>query len=295
MSKDLNMIKNERIVYLMIITLLVLILAYTVLMNGNEGEKKRLLTESEAVLRKEIGQLDKVIQEKQKEVNGLTSNNGKQRKKMEEVINQLKNLKGEKEKLLKNVQTLKRDHNINLKRITDLNAKIVQLRKDVANVKEKNSSIPRTAVDSSVLLVLDELKSENAKLESEKTYLSKKVTDLETKISSSLPVHVEMAAAFPAKKKKVKQVSITFIVLPNKAREQANTKIDIYHLRYRYNEQKKDTEIERVFITSLAYKKKRMEKTFVYKPKKAFEAGTHVFEASAGGEVLGSKTLSFGK
>ena len=70
MSKDLDLIKNERIVYLMIITLLVLILAYTVLMNGNEGEKKHLLTESEALLRKEIVQLDKVINERENQVKG---------------------------------------------------------------------------------------------------------------------------------------------------------------------------------------------------------------------------------
>ncbi|EAY28922.1 hypothetical protein [Microscilla marina] len=288
MSKELHTVKNERIVYLMIITLLVLILAYVVLMNGNDREKKSLLTESEATLRKEIGQLDRVIQERETQVKGLTTKNSKRKQELVEAINALKGLKVEKQKLLKNVQTLKREHNINLRRITDLNSKIVKLRKSVAEVKERYVNAPRNVVDSSILLVLNQLKNENSLLLADKTYLSERVSNLENKVSSSLPVHVQMAA----EKKGNKQVNLTFFVFPNKAHQQIDRLIKIFHLRYKYNKVKKDTEIERVLITTLAYKKKRMTKRFVYTPKKEFEAGTHIFEAMTGGETLGSSKLN---
>lgn len=294
MSKDLNMIKNERIVYLMIITLLVLILAYTVLMNGSEGEKKRLLTESEAVLRKEIGQLDKVIQERETQVKGLTTTNNKRKEELVRTINELKKLRTEKEKLLKSVQSLKRDRNINLRRITELNSKIVKLRKDAGDIKKKQAGISLNRVDSSVLMALEALKDENAKLQSEKTFLTKKVSNLENKISNSLPVHVEMEAKVQKKtlSNKIKQINITFLVLPNQTHKQTDKNIQIFHLRYNYHKEKQDTEIERELITTLTYRKKKMKQDFVYKPKRAFGPGTHVFEAMAGGEVLGSKTLN---
>ncbi|OJJ20548.1 hypothetical protein BKI52_19030 [marine bacterium AO1-C] len=294
MSKDLNMIKNERIVYLMIITLLVLTLAYTILTNGNEGEKKRLLTENELVLRKEIVQLDKVIKDTENQVKELTTTNDKKKRELKSIIEQLKSLKSQKEDLLKNVQDLKRDRNINLRRITDLNEKIVKLRKNAEEVKKQQAISPRNQVDSSMLLVIEDLRNDNAKLESKNTYLSKKVTDLENKMSNSLPVHVEMEAQVQTrpKSKEIKQISITFLVLPNNARKQTNKDIQIFHLRYRYNKDKKDTEIERELITTLAYRKKKIKKDFVYKPKRQFEAGTHIFEAMANGEILGSKTLN---
>lgn len=288
MSKDLNMMKNERIVYLMIITLLVLILAYIVLMNGNDKEKKSLLTESEATLRKEIGQLDKVIQERETQVKGLTTTNSERKEKLVEAIKALRKLKVEKQKLLKNVQTLKREHNINLRRITDLNSKIVKLRKDVADVKEKYANNPRNAVDSSVLLVLNKLKTENSELLADKTYLSERVTNLENKVSGSLPVHVRMAA----KQTDSNKINLTFFVFPNKTHKQIDRLIKIFYLRYKYNKVKKDTEIERVLVTTLDYKKKRMTERFVYTPTKALDAGTHIFEAMAGGETLGSSKLN---
>jgi chromosome segregation ATPase len=288
MSKDVNTMKNERIVYLMIITLLVLILAYIVLMTGNDREKKSLLTESEATLRKEIGQLDKVIQERETQVKGLTTKNSKRKEELVEAIKALKKLKIEKEKLLKNVQTLKREHNINLRRITDLNSKIVKLRKDVADVKEQHANNPRTAVDSSVLLVLNKLKTENSLLLADKTYLSERVTNLENKVSSSLPVHVQMAA----KQTDNNKINLTFFVFPNKAHKQINRLIKVFYLRYKYNKTKKDTEIERVLVTTLDYKKERMTKRFTYSPDKALDAGTHIFEAMAGGETLGSSKLN---
>ena len=294
MSKDLNMIKNERIVYLMIITLLVLTLAYTILMNGNEGEKKRLLTENELVLRKEIVQLDKVIKDTENQVKELTTTNDKKKRELNSVIDQLKKLKSQKEALLKSIQELKRDRNINLKRITDLNEKIIKLRKDADAIKKQQTLRPRNKVDSSMLLVIEDMKNENAKLESKNTYLSKRVTDLENKMSNSLPVHVEMEAQVQTRprRKKIEQISITFLVLPNNARKQTDKDIQIFHLRYKYNKEKKDTEIERELITTLAYRKKKIRKDFVYKPKRQFEAGTHIFEAMVNGEILGSKTLN---
>ncbi|MGA0376401.1 MAG: hypothetical protein ACO3N6_08520, partial [bacterium] len=81
---------------------------------GNDKEKKSLLTESEATLRKEIGQLDKVIQERETQVKGLTTTNSERKEKLVEAIKALRKLKVEKQKLTENSasQTTKRISNL---------------------------------------------------------------------------------------------------------------------------------------------------------------------------------------
>ena len=62
------------------------------------------------------------------------------------------------------------------------------------------------------------------------------------------------------------------------------------HLVYKYKDQK--TQMKRKLVTTIPYRKqKRLTKSVKYNNRKAFEKGTHVFEAEVDGLVLASKTV----
>jgi hypothetical protein len=200
---------------------------------------------------------------------------------------------------------LKEEKVNNTEKILQLNKELVNVKSRLQNVQKSVPQLIKNEVDSIKRLdsiKISQMRQQNDQLRLKVSKETKKQQELSNKLqelekrrsllaSPLLRIEVFTDASKLRYSKLSRHIQLNFTILPNPIRKPENKLIKVYHLLYKYQDNK--TQMKRRLITTIPYRKqKRLNKSVKYNNRKAFEKGTHVFEAEVDGMVLASKTVN---
>ena len=301
--------KRERIIYLVVIVSLLAALAYLYINQKDNEVQTRLLNHQSDLLQDELKKLNQKIRQKEIEIASITNSKDLQlQRKQQQLKREVKKLKEQRQviqKHLREIGVLQQDKEVDAEKIVELNKQIVVLKNNLQNFQSNLPKIIQNKIDSvkaadSTIFTYLQVKNNRLALQlsqnqQQKNILNQRIKELEEtgkRLSSPL-LRIEV---FTNVSKLIysqlnKYINLSFTILPNPLKERKNKTIRIYHLVYKY--ENKNTKMTRKLVTSISYRKQdRLERAVKYNNRKAFEKGTHVFEAEVDGFVVASKTVN---
>ncbi|OJJ20550.1 hypothetical protein BKI52_19040 [marine bacterium AO1-C] len=301
--------KRERIIYLAVIVSLLAALAYLYINQKDNEVQTRLLNHQSDLLQDELKKLNQKIKQKEIEITSVTQSKDQQLQQKEQRLRrEVKRLKEQRlviQKHLQEIGVLQQDKEVDAEKIVALNKQIVVLKNNLQDIQSNLPKIIQTKVDSvktADSTIFTYLQVKNRKLElqlsqnqQQKNILNQRIKELEEtrkRLSSPLlRIEVLTNVSKLIYSQLNKYINLSFTILPNPLKERKNKVVRIYHLVYKY--ENKNTKMTRKLVTSISYRKQdRLEKSVKYNNRKAFEKGTHVFEAEVDGFVIASKTVN---
>ncbi len=302
-------IKRERIIYIAVIVSLLAALAYLYINQKDNEVQTQLLNHQSDLLQDELKKLNQKIKQKEIEITSITqSKDQKLQQKQQQLQREVKKMKEQRliiQKHLREIGVLQQDKEVDAEKIVVLNKQIVGLKNDLQNIQSNLPKLIQTKVDSvktadSTIFTYLQVKNKRLTLQlsqnqQQKNILNQRIKELEEtrkRLSSPLlRIEVLTNASRLIYSQLTKYINLSFTILPNPLKERKNKTVRIYHLVYKYAD--KDTKMTRKLVTSISYRKQdRLEKSVKYNNRRAFEKGTHVFEAEVDGFVIASKTVN---
>lgn len=309
MSDIKAMSRTERLIYLITILVLLGIVAYMYYQSKNTQVQANVLNERTEQLKQELQQVNRLIKIKETEIDQVTHNKNvalkKSRQQLEQELRKLKQQRAIIQQNLREIGGLKEEKVNNAEKIFQLNKELVSIKSTLQNVQKSVPQLIKNEVDSvkkldsikisQMLQQNNQLRQEVSKRAQKQQELSSKLQELEKRrsllASPLLRIEVFTDASKLRYSKLSRYIQLNFTILPNPIRKPENKLIKVYHLLYKYQDNK--TKMKRRLITTIPYRKqKRLNKSIKYNNRKAFEKGTHVFEAEVDGMVLASKTVN---
>lgn len=309
MSDVKTMNSTERLIYLITIVVLLGAVAYLYYQSKNTHVQTEVLNQKAEQLQEELKQVNRQIRIKETEIDQVTHHKNvtirKTRQQLEQELKKLKEQRVIIQQNLREIGVLKEEKVNNTEKITQLTKELVTAKNNLQNVKKSLPRLIKNEVDSvkrhdSVQMSL--MRQKNIQLKQEVNQSSQKQKELSNKLqelekrrsllaSPLLRIEVFTDASKLRYSKLSRYIQLNFTILPNPIRKPENKLVKIYHLLYKYENNK--TQMKRRLITTIPYRKqKRLNKSIKYNNRKAFEKGTHVFEAEVDGMVLASKTVN---
>jgi chromosome segregation ATPase len=309
MSDTKAMSHTERLIYLITILVLLGIVAYMYYQSKNTQVQTNVLSQRTEQLKQELQQVNRLIKIKETEIDQVTHNKNvalkKTRQQLEQELKKLKQQRAIIQQNLREIGVLKEEKVNNTEKILQLNKELVNVKSRLQNVQKSVPQLIKNEVDSIKRLdsiKISQMRQQNDQLRLKVSKETKKQQELSNKLqelekrrsllaSPLLRIEVFTDASKLRYSKLSRHIQLNFTILPNPIRKPENKLIKVYHLLYKYQDNK--TQMKRRLITTIPYRKqKRLNKSVKYNNRKAFEKGTHVFEAEVDGMVLASKTVN---
>lgn len=300
--------RTERYIYFLAILVLLGMVAHAYYYRKNEQTQNEILSQQTKILQEELLQVNREIKIKETEIDQIIhSKNVQLKKKQRQLEREVKKLKAQRKVIrqhLTEIGVLKQEKGADTEKMLRLNKELVVLRNRLQDIRTSTPQIIQNKIDSvketdstrfaQVMAKNRQLQRQLHKEKQQQSYLNKRIEVLEeikNQLSSPL-LRIEVAtdASKLRYSKFTRYIHLNFTILPNPAKKRQNKLIKVYHLLYKYQDKK--TQMKRRLVTTIAYhKERRLTKAVKYNNRKAFEKGTHVFEAEVDGLILASKTV----
>ncbi|EAY28919.1 hypothetical protein [Microscilla marina] len=301
--------RTERLIYLVTIVVLLGIIAYIYYSSKNTHIKTEVLNQRSEQLQQELKQLNHQIKRKEIEIDQVAHSKDivlkNTRLQLERELKKLKIQRKIIKQHLKDIGVFKEEKVVNTEKILRLNKELLTAKNNLQAVKKSIPRLIRGKIDSvkkQGSLQTNRMRQQNTQLKQQVRQSQQKQQNLSNQLKvlekrrrllSSPPLRIEVFsdASKLRYSKLSRYIQLYFTILPNPIRKPENKLIKVYHLLYKYENNK--TQMKRRLITTIPYRKqKRLNKSVKYNNRKPFAKGTHVFEAEVDGMVLASKTVN---